>query len=57
MVILSENDYLDVKLKSLIADYDSETISNLYQPIIGYAALAVYFTLVSETKNQKVFLL
>ena len=54
MVILSENDYLDVKLKSLIADYDNETISNLYQPIIGYAALAVYFTLVSEAKNQKV---
>ncbi len=54
MVILSENDYLDVKLNSLIADYDSETLSNLYQPIIGYAALAVYFTLVSESKNQKI---
>ena len=54
MVILSENDYLDVKLNSLIADYDSETLSNLYQPIIGYAALAVYFTLVAEAKNQKI---
>lgn len=54
MVILSENDYLDVKLNSLIADYDSETLSNLYQPIIGYAALAVYFTLIAEAKNQKV---
>lgn len=54
MVILSENDYLDVKLNSLIADYDVETLSNLYQPIIGYAALAIYFTLVAEAKNQKV---
>ena len=54
MVILSENDYLDVKLKSLIADYDTETLSNLYQPIIGYAAVAVYFTLVSEAKNQEI---
>ena len=54
MVILSENDYLDVKLNSLIADYDGETLSNLYQPIIGYAALAVYFTLVAEAKNQKI---
>ena len=54
MVILSENDYLDVKLNSLIADYDNETLSNLYQPIIGYAALAVYFSLVSESKNQKI---
>lgn len=54
MVILSENDYLDVKLNSLIADYDVETLSNLYQPIIGYAALAVYFTLIAEAKNQKI---
>ncbi len=54
MVILSENDYLDVKLNSLIADYDSETLSNLYQPIIGYAALAVYFTLIAEAKNQTI---
>ena len=54
MVILSENDYLDVKLNSLIADYDSETLSNLYQPIIGFGALAVYFTLVAEAKNQKI---
>lgn len=54
MVILSENDYLDVKLNSLIADYDGETLSNLYQPIIGYGALAIYFTLVAEAKNQNV---
>ena len=52
MVILSENDYLDVKLNSLIADYDNETICNLYQPIIGYGAVAIYFTLVWEAKNQ-----
>lgn len=54
MVILSENDYLEVKLDSLIADYDVETLTNLYQPIIGYAALAVFFTLVNESKNQNV---
>ena len=54
MVILSENDYLDVKLNSLIADYDIETLSNLYQPIIGYASLAIYLTLVAEAKNQKI---
>ena len=54
MVILSENDYLEVKLNSLIADYDNETLTNLYQPIIGYASLAVFFTLVSEAKNQTI---
>ena len=54
MVILSENDYLDVKLNSLIADYDYETLSNLYQPIIGYAALSIYFSFISEASNQKI---
>lgn len=54
MVILSENDYLEVKLNSLIADYDVDTLTNLYQPIIGYAALSIYFTFWSEAKNQKV---
>lgn len=54
MVILSENDYLEVKLNSLIADYDVDTLTNLYQPIIGYAALSIYFTFWSEAKNQKI---
>ncbi len=54
MVILSTSDMFDVKVSSLIADYDRETITNLYQPIIGYTALAVYFTLLSEANNQKV---
>ena len=54
MVILSENDYLEVRLNSLIADYDVDTLSNLYQPIVGYSALAVYFSLWTEAKNQKI---
>ena len=54
MVILSENDYLEVRLNSLIADYDVDTLSNLYQPIIGYSALAVYFSLWAEAKNQRI---
>ena len=54
MVILSTSDIFDVKVSSLLADYDRETITNLYQPIIGFTALAVYFTFWSEAKNQKV---
>ena len=54
MVILSTSDMFDVKVSSLLADYDRDTITNLYQPIIGYTALAVYFSLWSESSNQKV---
>lgn len=54
MVILSEKDMFEVKISTLLADYDRETITNLYQPIIGYTALAIYFSFWSEAKNQKV---
>lgn len=54
MVILSNNDVFEVHLNSLLADYDRDTLTNLYQPIIGYEALAVYFTLWSESSVQKV---
>lgn len=54
MVILSNSDMFEVRINSLLADYDRETLTNLYQPIIGYTALAVYFTLWSECNIQKI---
>lgn len=54
MVILANDDLFDVKISSLLAGYDRDTLSNLYQPIIGYQALAVFFTLWSEANNQKI---
>lgn len=54
MVLLHSTDYLQIKAMSLLADYDRDTLVNLYQPIIGYSALALYFTLWSEYQNQKV---
>ncbi|HNX15950.1 MAG TPA: DnaD domain protein [Bacilli bacterium] len=54
MNIVNNKDFLEVKLASLIADYDVETIANLYQPIIGYQAASLYFALWSEAKNQKI---
>ena len=53
MVILSENDMFEVKIASLLADYDRESITNLYQPIIGYTAVAIYFSFWSESRIQK----
>jgi replication initiation and membrane attachment protein len=54
MVVLSQKDFLDVKMMSLIAEYDKETLANLYQPVIGFTAFALYLTLLSEANNQKV---
>ena len=52
MVILSTQDFYKVKLSSLIADYDKDTLTTLYQPLVGHTALSVYFTLWSEAKKQ-----
>ena len=54
MVILSNSDMFEVRINSLLADYDRDTITTLYQPIIGYTALAIFFTLWSEANVQKV---
>lgn len=54
MVILSDKDMFEVRANTLLADYDRDTLTNLYQPIIGYEALALYFTLWSESEAQKV---
>ena len=54
MVILSDHDMFEVRVNSLLADYDRDTLTNLYQPIIGFTALALYFTLWSEADAQKV---
>lgn len=54
MIILSPNDLFTARRVSLIADYDKDTIFNLYQPLIGALACALYMTLLVESKNQKV---
>ncbi len=52
--ILSPNDLFEVKRMSLIADYDKDTIFNLYQPIIGAIASALYMSLICEAKNERI---
>ena len=54
MKVLANQDFLEVRLASLIADYDRDTLSNLYQPMIGYEGLALYMTLWSEANNERI---
>ena len=54
MKVLANQDFLEVRLASLIADFDRDTLSNLYQPIIGFEALSLFMTLWSEANNEKV---
>ena len=54
MKVLANQDFLEVRLASMIADYDRDTLSNLYQPMIGFEALFLYMTLWSEANNERV---
>ena len=54
MKVLANQDFLEVRLASLIADFDRDTLSNLYQPMIGFEALSLYMTLWSEAYNERV---
>lgn len=41
---LSKEDYYEVRLGSMLASYDRDILTILYQPIISHSALALYFT-------------
>lgn len=54
MVLIHNTDTFTVRLVTLIAEYDRDTMVNLYQPLIGHEAMSLFFTLWSETNNQKI---
>ena len=54
MVLIHNTDTFTVRLVTLIAEYDRDTMVNLYQPLIGHEAMSLYFTLWSEANNQKI---
>lgn len=49
---LTKDDFYEVKLGSMLASYDRDLLTTLYQPIIGYGALALFFTLWAEYKRS-----
>jgi len=53
MVPISKQDFYKIKVDGLIADYDLESLANLYQPIIGYSAVSLYLTLKSQSKMSQ----
>ena len=51
MLFLNKDDFYEVYLKSIISDFDRDTLSMLYQPIIGGAAVALYLSLQQDHKK------
>ncbi len=50
---LQVSDNYEVLQKSSLSDYDRKILIRLYQPICGYGAIALYFTLWSELEADK----
>lgn len=51
ITILPADEYSVVQ-KSVISDLDRKLITLLYQPIIGYTAVSLYFTLLDDLENS-----
>jgi len=54
MVLIHNTDTFTVRLVTLIAEYDRDTMVNLYQPLVGHEAVSLFFTLWSEANNQRI---
>ena len=52
IVILPADTYTVVN-KTVIKDLDRKLITMLYQPIIGYSATSLYFTLVDDLDKRE----
>ena len=51
MDYVSKNDYYEIRFASMITNVDKDTLLELYQPLIGAAACALYLTLLKHKKN------
>lgn len=51
MDYVSKNDYYEIKFASMITNVDKDTLLELYQPLIGAAACALYLTMLKHKKN------
>ena len=51
--VLTYDDQYEVQLGSVISDYDRKILLRLYQPIIGYKAVSLYFNLWSELEADQ----
>ena len=51
MDYISKNDYYEIRFASMITNVDKDTLLELYQPLIGAAACALYLTMLKQKRN------
>lgn len=56
-IFVRKEDWFEIELASILTDYDRKTIDLLYQPLVGYGAIALFHTLWSTYENDEYDLL
>jgi len=51
MYYVSQNDFYEIRVASLITNIDKDSLLELYQPIIGAQAAILYLTMLKQKKN------
>lgn len=52
MIYLNKEDFYEVYLNSIISDFDHDTLTMLYQPIVGSHAISLYLTIYADYKKK-----
>lgn len=52
-IMINSEDTYEVVKSSILTDYDRKVLIRLYQPIVGYGAISLYFSLLSELEADK----
>ena len=53
-ILLKQDDVYEIQLASIISNYDEKVLFRLYQPIIGYGPINLFFTLFHEIEGEKI---
>ena len=51
MDYVSKNDFYEIRFASMITNVDKDTLLELYQPLIGASACALYLTMLKQKRN------
>ena len=52
MEYMSEEDFFEIQLGSLLSDVDRKIVMDLYQPILGSSATSLYFRLWNDAEKD-----
>ena len=52
MEYVSNNDFYEIRLASIVSNVDKDVLVELYQPLIGAAATMLYLTLLKQRRND-----